>query len=429
MNMGRVWCVAPIVVAALVFSCGGHAQSSGTSEGRGGSSAEIDKLLKVCDTHLAANRLTAGVGGTAVGCYGEVLSRDPTNLEALEGLRRVFDRYLSWARAALKKGDVDKTRRYVDKLRSLSPEAPEVVALQEQIAKLSMQREDPAEAPAAEKDDAAREPGMPTSSALLAPGRRFRDCPECPEMVVVPPGSFDMGSPASEEGRGSSEGPVHRVAIPAPLAVGRFEVRFAEWDACVESGGCNGYLPDDNGRGRDRRPVINVGWKDARSYVRWLSRKTGKHYRLLSEAEWEYAARAGSRTSRHWGDRVSAQCKFANGRDKSSERFLSTWTGANCRDRFVFSAPAGKYKPNEFGLFDMLGNVWEWVEDCWHGSYAGAPVDGSAWATGGGCGRRVVRGGSYGSQPEKLRSAHRSRTKNSERKANVGFRVVRSLVP
>ena len=429
MYMGRAWFAAPVMIAALAFSCGANAQSSGTSEGRRGSSSEIGKLLKVCEAHLAANRLTAGVGGTAVGCYGEVLSRDPTSLAALDGLHRVFDKYLSWARAALEKGDVNKTRRYIEKLRSLSPEAPEVEALEERVAKLSKQPQDPIDGPAVGKDEAARGPEVRASSEGLDHGRRFQDCPECPEMVVVRPGIFEMGSPPSEEERGDSEGPVHEVTMSVPFAVGRYEVKFAEWNACADSGGCNGYLPDDKGRGHGRRPVINVSWEDAKSYVRWLSLRTGKQYRLLSEAEWEYAARAGSQKSRHWGDNVSAQCHYANGRDESSEEFFSPWTGANCRDRFIFSAPAGKYKPNDFGLFDMLGNVWEWVEDCWHGSYAGAPTDGSAWVKRGGCGRHVVRGGSYGSQPTKLRSAHRSTNKPSKRKSNVGFRVARSLIP
>ena len=248
------------------------------------------------------------------------------------------------------------------------------------------------------------------------PGKTFRDCPECPEMVVVPAGSFTMGSPASEEGRyKKNEGPRHRVTISQPFAAGKYEVTFAEWDACVSVGGCNGHRPRDRSWGRGSRPVIYVSWNDAKSYVAWLSRETGKRYRLLKEAEWEYAARAGTRTRYSWGDGI--------GRNRANCRSCgSRWDGEQ-------TAPVGSFSANLFGLHDMHGNVWEWVEDCWHKSYAGAPSDGSAWVTGGDCERRVLRGGSWGIGPRGLRSAFRGWVVAGDRGYTLGFRVARTLTP
>ena len=234
-------------------------------------------------------------------------------------------------------------------------------------------------------------------------------------MVVVSAGSFTMGSHASEEGRDDDEGPQHRVRIPRPFAVGKYEVTFGEWDACVGGGGCNGYLPGDVGWGRGRRPAIDVSWDDAQAYVGWLSRKTGKQYRLLSESEWEYAARAGTQTRYHWGDSV--------GRNRAN------CDGCGSRWDDERTAPVGSFSANGFGLHDMAGNVWEWVEDCWHASYSGAPSDGSAWTTGGNCSGRVLRGGSWYSKPGLLRSAVRGGSSTGDRYDGSGFRVSRTLTP
>ena len=251
-------------------------------------------------------------------------------------------------------------------------------------------------------------------------GDVFRDCAECPEMVVIPAGSFMMGSPPSEEGRFGNEGPVHRVTIQDPLPVGRHEVTFAEWDACSRGGGCL-HVPDDRGWGRGNRPVINVSWKDAQSYVGWLSRKTGKTYRLLSESEWEYAARAGTTAPFHYGGTLSTvqanyDGNFAYGSGREGEY----------REKTV---PVGSFPPNEFGLHNVHGNVRELVEDCWHDSYNGAPSDGSAWTSGGECSLRVVRGGSWVDAPRVLRSASRYGYPSGYRNVFVGFRVARTLTP
>ena len=237
-------------------------------------------------------------------------------------------------------------------------------------------------------------------------GKVFSDCPSCPEMVVVPSGSFMMGSPASEPERNDDEGPLHRVTIPAPFAVGKYEVTFAEWDACVFDGGCGGYRPIDRGWGRDRRPVINVSWDDAKKYVSWLSGKTGKAYRMLSESEWEYVARAGTTTAYHTGSVITkSQAKFGGDGE------------------FV---PVGRYAPNGFGVHDVHGNVYEWVEDCWIGNYENAPSDGTVNATGD-CSRRVLRGGSWNGIPGDLRSANRNGIRTVIRGSSSGFRVARTL--
>lgn len=230
-------------------------------------------------------------------------------------------------------------------------------------------------------------------------------------MVVIPAGSFTMGSPANEPGRDGDEGPQHPVSIPRPFAVGKFEVTFDQWDACVAGGGCAGYRPSDNGWGRGNRPAINVSWSDAKQYVEWLGRKTGKPYRLLSEAEWEYAARAGTVTS--WSCGSSESCLTAAG-----------WHSGNAGGR---TQAVGTKSANGFGLHDMHGNVWEWTEDCWHDSYAGAPADGSAWTSGGNCWSRVLRGGSWYLDPGYLRSASRYWDLTGGRGSYFGFRLARTL--
>ncbi|MBN8454295.1 formylglycine-generating enzyme family protein [Accumulibacter sp.] len=230
-------------------------------------------------------------------------------------------------------------------------------------------------------------------------------------MVVVRAGSFPMGSPESEPGRGNDEGPQHTVTVAQPFAVGKYEVTFDEWDACVAAGGCQ-HTPGDELWGRDRRPVVNVSWNDAQAYVSWLTRKTGKGYRLLSEAEWEYAARARSTTAYPWGH------------DKGTIRANFRYSGSQWSDRLT--APVGSFAPNGFGLYDMIGNVWEWTQDCWNGSYQGAPSDGLAWLTGD-CGRRVVRGGCWNRHPEVARAAYRTWLEPGLRTDILGFRLARTL--
>ena len=257
-------------------------------------------------------------------------------------------------------------------------------------------------------------------------GDRFRDCPECPEMVVVPAGRFMMGS-RREAGRDRDEGPVHSVTIKEPFAIGAAEITFAEWDACVADDGCGGPRPSDEGWGRGARPVINVSWLDADQYIRWLSLKTARTYRLPSEAEWEYAARAQTDTARYWGDGEGEQCGYANGADRSAGREYPDWTVAACDDGHVRTASAdAAFTPNAWGLQHMLGNVWEWTADCRNDNYVGAPKDGSAWTSN--CdGELVLRGGSWASRSKFLRSAQRLYRSMDHRNEDTGFRVVREL--
>ena len=304
------------------------------------------------------------------------------------------------------------------------------------------------------------------TASELEVGQRFRDCPECPEMVVVPSGSFLMGAPESEEDSQDDERPVHRVAVQS-FAVGVYEVTVAEFSSFVDetdystsdfcstwewitrgcpslpsdystSDACKVYVHRDyvaeewDGFGwrnpgfeqDGSHPVVCVSWHDARAYVNWLSRRTGERYRLLSEAEWEYMARAGTRTAQHWGKEGADQCEYANGADASAGFY---W-GIDCDDGHSRTASVGSYRANAWGLHDVLGNVFEWTADCWNKTYAGAPSDGGAWKSGN-CSAHVLRGGSWSLEPGYLRSAHRNRISSGNRISYLGFRVARTLTP
>ena len=233
-----------------------------------------------------------------------------------------------------------------------------------------------------------------------------RDCEYCPEMVVVPGGSYRMGR----------EGAKHQVTIGTPFAVGKYEVTLEQWDACARDRGCQRGkdIAKDRGWGRGQRPVIHVSWDDAQRYVRWLSGETKKPYRLLSESEWEYAARAGTETAYSWGNQIGSGRANCNGCG-------SQWDNRR-------TAPVGSFAANAWGLHDMHGNVWEWVQDCWNDSYAGSPRDGSAWLSGN-CSERILRGGSWGSGPSYLRAAIRFWNSSGVRFSSYGFRVARTLTP
>lgn len=250
----------------------------------------------------------------------------------------------------------------------------------------------------------------------LEPGDTFSDCEVCPVLVLIPGGSFLMGSPEDETMRLPNEGPVHRVEVPA-FAMARTEVTFAQYRHCVADGRCP-YLPPDEGWGRGERPVINVSFEEAGTYARWLSERTGEHYRLPSEAEWEYAARAGSRTRFSTGECLEA------GQANFDARLPSA--GCPAGDFIGRTVEVGRYPPNAFGLFDMHGNVREWTRDCWNPNYAGAPSDGGAWMRGD-CGRAAVRGGSWRDIEGQVRSASRVRPSGEFHNSRTGFRVVREM--
>ena len=239
----------------------------------------------------------------------------------------------------------------------------------------------------------------------------LRDGGQGPAMVVLPPGRFRMGD---LDGSGNSnERPVRTVTISHRIAMGKYTVTFEEYDQFVTA--TDAERPADEGWGRGSRPVINVNWLEAKAYAAWLSEQTGKRYRLPSEAEWEYAARAGTETAYSWGDEIGVN--RANGHDSGSE-----WSHQR-------TSPVGSFAPNDFGLYDMHGNVWEWSEDYWHRNYEGAPADGSAWLSGGRDRSRVVRGGAWYVYPPGLRAAYRDKVGPSIRIVNIGFRLVKDLTP
>ena len=321
--------------------------------------------------------------------------------------------------------------------------AQAAAARQRQEEEASRQAQEAERRRAVEAERQAREAERQRQEAVRKrpqPGETFRDCPTCPELMVVPAGTFLMGSPSYEAGRNENEGPVHRVTIGKPLAVGKYEVTVGEYGHFVSTTGYEGgsecYVwtgekwEEETGRSwrdpgyrqTERDPVACVNWQDARAYAEWLARQTGKAYRLLSEAEWEYVARAGSTTARYWGEGEAGQCRYGNGADSRTD---FDWR-IGCDDGYARTAPVGTYQANGFGLYDVLGNVWEWVQDCWNESYAGAPSDGRAWGQGD-CGRRVLRGGSWYNYPRILRSAIRDWDTADPRYHYLGFRIARSL--
>jgi formylglycine-generating enzyme required for sulfatase activity len=264
---------------------------------------------------------------------------------------------------------------------------------------------------------------LPSQAPVPQASRTKRDCSNCPEIVDIAAGYFVMGAPLSDVNASPSEHPAHRVDVPA-FALSQFPVTFDEWQACVAEGGC-ATRPSDAGWGKGRRPVINVSWLDAKAYVDWLSRKTGIRYRLPSEAEWEYAARAGTTGTRFWGDDDKEACRYANVYDQTSKAVVAlNWKAHPCADGFVHTSPVGSFALNPWRLGDMIGNVWQWVNDCWTDDYSGAT--GSAVAVSlTECTDHVLRGGSWMSDPAGARSTTRMRAEASEKDINIGFRVAR----
>ncbi|MFO1183519.1 MAG: SUMF1/EgtB/PvdO family nonheme iron enzyme [Bauldia sp.] len=289
--------------------------------------------------------------------------------------------------------------------------------------------------------------GVSTGAPALRcvrPKDTFRDCDNCPEMTVLPAGTFTMGSAAGEPGREDDEGPARSIAIPAAFAVGKLAISRGEFATFVSESGyaagtsCNVYdgtnwkitsgksFRDPGYPQTDAHPAVCVSWDDAKAYVAWLARKTGKPYRLLTEAEREYAERGGTSTAYWFGD-ASRACSFANGPDATGKERFSGWKDTfACRDGYVFTAPGGSFQPNPFGLYDIAGNVYEWTEDCYHDTYNGAPRDASAWV-GSNCTRRVIRGGSWFGADKGLRSAFRNLTDPTHRDSNYGFRIARDI--
>ena len=433
-------------------------------------------LLSGAEEDLSRDRLTSPSGANAWEKYQAVLALEPGHKIASAGLDSIIGRYVSKFDASLLGKDFSEAAGYVSRIQSVYADAPVLSDLSDRLS-VAREAERQHQADEAERARLAAEAERLRQVAAEAErirqskitgysgkfeealsdrdydtaeryvdslrvvnvegsvlsrlegrlstareadshrvGRRFRDCSECPEMVVVPSGSFRMGSPSGEEGRDNDEGPRHLVTIDYRFAVGVYEVTFSEWSGCVNSGGCGGYVPSDRGWGRGNRPVINVSWEDAQSYVRWLSQKTGHTYGLLSESEWEYVARAGTDTPFYFGSTIStAQANYDGN---------YTYGGGRKGVYREETVPVGSFSANGWGVYDMHGNVWEWVEDCWNASYVGAPSDGRAWGSGD-CGGRVLRGGSWDFDPRLLRSAFRYWNTTGFRYYLFGFRVVR----
>jgi formylglycine-generating enzyme required for sulfatase activity len=280
----------------------------------------------------------------------------------------------------------------------------------------------------------------------LVAGALLRDCPDCPELVVIPAGTFTMGSPDGETGHDSDESPLHPVTVPAPLAVGRTPVTRAEYQRFVTAtgarpAGCTvlktGFAADPAADWRnpgfdqtDRHPVACVSWTDAQAYVGWLSRTTGQPYRLPTEAEWEYAARAGTTTPWFWGADPANACQHANLADHTAQDKLRT-NGRSvflaCDDGFVYTSPVGQFPANAFQLFDMAGNLFQWVADCYGPDYKGAAAVATEARNPAACPARVIRGGAWSSSAKQARAAARVSEASDARVANIGFRVVRDL--
>lgn len=309
---------------------------------------------------------------------------------------------------------------------------------------------------------AARDPEAlpPTTTAAIPPAPRpeprtrdealpgtavqaFADCTGCPELVTIPAGSGMFGSPETEPGRETDEERAREIAIAKSFALGRYEVTRAQFEAFVKDSGhrveagCFVWLGQKWALDRSRSwsdpgfkqsaedPVVCVSWADATAYAAWLAKKTGKAYRLPTEFEWEYAARAGGRAARHWGDDAATICRFGNGADLAAQKAYPEWPVSACDDGFVHTAPVGRFQANPFGLFDMLGNVAEWTSDCWKGAGSETASAGEAGPSATDCNRRVVRGGAFNYTQRLLRSAARLKANTTGRIFNLGFRVAR----
>ena len=438
--------------------------------------AKVSGLLSGAAEDLARDRLTSPSRANAWEKYQAVLSLEPGHKIASAGLDSIIGRYVSKFDASLGRREFAEAEVYVSRIQSVYADAPVLSDLED---RLSSAREAERQRQAAEEAEhqakiagyegkfeealgdrdydkadryvdslrAVNADGTMLSrlSGRLSgareadphhPGREFKDCAECPEMVVVPSGSFTMGSPSGEDGRGDDEGPRHRVNIGYPLAVGVYEVTRREFSRFVSDTGYNAgnscYVWNsssnkwENRSGiswrnpdytqADSHPVVCVSGKDAQSYVRWLSEKTDHRYSLLSESEWEYVARAGTTTPFHFGRTISTDQANYNGN--------YTYGGGRKGVYRRKTVSVGSFSPNAWGVHDMHGNVWEWVEDCWNDSYVGAPTDGSTWGSGD-CVKRVLRGGSWCYRPWFLRSAFRFRYSTDFRNYFFGFRVIR----
>jgi formylglycine-generating enzyme required for sulfatase activity len=358
--------------------------------------ATRDDLLAKGDEALKALRLTTPENTSALYYFRAALNIDDANEAAYTGLDRIVDRYVRLAADNVAKDNCSKASGYLAKARSI-PESFRLVQAREQLS------------------------GCGFSATAFSFADKLSSGGAGPAMVTVPHGEFKMGSEAGD----ADEKPVRSVRIGQPFAISAFEVTFAQFDRFVAATGREG--PNDSDWGRKQQPVVNISYTDAQAYVQWLSKQSAKTYRLPSEAEWEYAARGGSTTERFWGDDPNKACKFANVADQSLKgRMTYDKPIHECDDGHVQPAPVGTFLPNAFGLYDMLGNVWEWTDGCWNADYTAAPADASAVKSGD-CGARSIRGGSWALFPKGVRAANRLQFSSAKLANRLGFRVVREV--
>lgn len=444
--------------------------------------ARVQKLLEQASDLVQQGKLEGSGEDTALAVYRQVLSLDPENVVARQGLERVQQASLDRALTAAAQNEDQKATAALADAAAILPSSRALADTRARIAAMRNGRADNLMAQATSALDAgniglaerlAQQAGAlgASTDAFLAklknareyasyhPGEVFSDhfldiVGQAPAMVVIPRGSFLMGAAPRGGATASAEQPQHQVTIATGFAMARSEVTVAEFRTFVRA---SGFVPDSdrlggssvydesNGRMQQRSgadwqddyagqrakandPVVNVSWNDANAYAEWLSKRTGKHYRLPTEAEYEYAERAGTTTRYWWGDLAPKRDveNLTGGADRSPAH--RSWANAfkDYDDGYWGPAPVKSFLPNPFGLYDMSGNVSEWVADCWHENYVRAPADGSAWVNPG-CSERVIRGGSWGSAPDQDRSSFRQGAPADARSGRVGFRVVRDL--
>ncbi|MDE1895415.1 MAG: SUMF1/EgtB/PvdO family nonheme iron enzyme, partial [Xanthomonadaceae bacterium] len=447
--------------------------------------AKVRPMLARAAALLQQGKADLPAGGSALDVYREVQQLDPQNAVAEQGIFQVQRAVLDRALAAVAQNDFAGADKQLARAQAIRPGSQQMVDVQQRVDSMREQRANGVLAQARSALDAgnidlaqklagqarAISPGLSGLAAFAEqlvnarlyasykPGQvftdRYVDMPgQTPAMVVIPTGHFEMGAPDNARGRLEAATPQHEVTLAKGFAMARSDVTVGQFREFVRASGYvpdsvrlggasvydgrSGAMRDDSGatweddyagsKASDNLPVVNVSWNDANAYAAWLSQRTGKRYRLPSEAEFEYAMRGGT-TSRYWWGNGVPERKVENltgSEDRS--RHGRSWSNAfrGYRDGYWGPAPVMSFAPNPFGLYDIDGNVSEWVADCWHDNYIRAPVDGSAWVNPG-CSARVLRGGSWGSSPEQVTSDYRQGADSDIRSGRVGFRVVREL--
>ena len=446
---------------------------------------DVEARLAAAETAIEAGQLVEPEDGSALQIYRDVLAEEADNEAAQRGLLAVQQALIQRSLDSARELDFEAAEATLEQAAQVREPQELVIEAREQIAQYRLNHASDLETQAllameaddfdgaemliidlialggadATVDELQRRLDAARSYGGYKPGQVIRDemaTPglQAPAMVIIPAGDFQMGTPSGEDGRGDNEGPRHRVRFDRGFALGQHEVSVAEFQAFVEATGYRteaervGESPawdDGSGRIEDERgvhwredyegrqaepdePVLHVTWNDAVAYTAWLSRETGEYYRLPSEAEWEYAIRAGSQAPYWWGDgtpdrlieNITGEADVSRGRRQWSVFF------EGYDDGYWGPAPVGSFEPNPFGLYDMAGNVSEWTDDCWHDTYAQAPDDGRAWINPG-CQNRVVRGGYWAGSPDQCRSGFRISAPALAHTARIGFRVARDL--